>query len=187
MSLCKALANETSFHENLAHTRWGLDPRIYTLEYTRSRSAFLFTSVLAASALFMPSAAAMSKRLSSHARNLANQIILKRYRSVEIVLAYMVNVPWMFPGENSTDDDTATYMSIAMTIAVDLSLHKAIVPPEMFRQDSGFSLARGECIDSRTALDIDGLADVEPWTDRGMLLLRGRERAWIALFVLERG
>lgn len=176
-----------SFHANLAHTRWGLDPRIYTLEYTRSRSAFLFTSILAASALFMPSAVAISKRLSNHVRLLANQVVLQRFKSVEIVLAYMVNVPWMFPGENSTDDDTATYMSMAMAIAVDLSLHKVLVSSEMFRPDSGLSLARGECIDSRTALDIDGLTDVESWSDRGVLLLRGRERAWIALFVLERG
>src|SRR6478752_5234709 len=73
-----------SFHRNLAHTRWGLDPRIYTVDFTRSRSAFLYTSIMAASALFMPSAAALSKRLSNHVRTLAHKVVVNRYRSVEI-------------------------------------------------------------------------------------------------------
>ncbi len=40
-----------------------------------------------------------SKRLSNHCRHLVTRIIANRFRSVEIVLAFMVNVPWMFPGE----------------------------------------------------------------------------------------
>ncbi|CAG7555732.1 unnamed protein product [Fusarium equiseti] len=130
------------FHRNLAHTRWGLDPRIYTVEFTRSRSAFLYTSIMAASALFMPSAAALSKRLSNHVRTLAHKVVVKRYRSVEIVLAFMVNIPWMFPGQHSTDDETCTYISIANTVATDLSLHKSLVSPEMLGSGSDIGLAR---------------------------------------------
>ncbi|KAK7398260.1 hypothetical protein QQX98_012373 [Neonectria punicea] len=175
------------FHRNLAHTRWGLDPRLYTVEFTRSRSAFLYTSIMAMSALFMPSAAALSKRLSNHAKKLAHRVIIHRYKSVEIVLAFMVNIPWMFPGEQSTDDETCTYISIANTIATDLSLHKSLVSTEMLDPGSGIGLARGDCLDPRAALAMDGYPDLDPWTDRGRLLLRNRERCWIALFVLERG
>ncbi|KAF4459617.1 hypothetical protein FALBO_13631 [Fusarium albosuccineum] len=167
---------------------WGLDPRIYTVEFTRSRSAFLYTSIMAASALFLPSAAALSKRLSNHARTLAHRVMVNRYKSVEIVLAFMVNVPWMFPGQHSTDDETCTYVSIANTIATDLSLHKSLVSPEMLGSaGSGIGLARGDCLDPRAALAMDGFPEVDPWSERGRLLLRNRERCWISLFVLERG
>lgn len=176
-----------SFYERLAHTRWGLDPRIYTLSYTRSRSAFLFTSILAASALFWPSTGALSKRLSNHAKTLANQVIPHRYKSTEIVLAFLLNVPWMFPGSHSTNDETAAYISMANTIAIDLSLHKVLVLPKMLGPGSNMTVARGECLDPKTALAIDGFPDVDPLSERGILLLRGRERCWISLFVLERG
>ncbi|KAF5018996.1 hypothetical protein F66182_9014 [Fusarium sp. NRRL 66182] len=175
------------FHRNLAHTRWGLDPRIYTVEFTRSRSAFLYTSIMAASALFMPSAAALSKRLSNHVRTLAHRVVVNRYRSVEIVLAFMVNIPWMFPGQHSTDDETCTYISIANTVATDLSLHKSLVSPEMLGSGSGIGLARGDCLDPRAALAMDGFPEIDPWSDKGRLFLRNRERCWLSLFVLERG
>ncbi|KAL1839584.1 hypothetical protein VTJ49DRAFT_1327 [Mycothermus thermophilus] len=157
------------FHHNLAHTRWGLDPVLYTAAFTRSRSAFLFTSIAAAAALFMPQAAALSRRLSNHCKTLVNRIILDRYRSVEIVLAFMVNVPWMFP---------------------DLSLHKILVPLASLRDGPGGrfgGIARADCIDPKVALALDGFPDVDPASEFGLRLLRRRERCWIALFVLERG
>lgn len=142
---------------------------------------------MAASALFMPSAAALSKRLSNHTRTLAHRVMVERYRSVEIVLAFMVNIPWMFPGQHSTDDETCSYISIANTVATDLSLHKSLVSPEMLGSGSGIGLARGDCLDPRAALAMDGFPDVDPWSERGRLFLRNRERCWLSLFVLERG
>ncbi|KAL2268452.1 hypothetical protein VTJ83DRAFT_3298 [Remersonia thermophila] len=178
------------FHHNLAHTRWGLDPVLYTAAFTRSRSAFLFTSIAAAAALFMPQAGALSRRLSNHCKTLVNRIILDRYRSVEIVLAFMVNVPWMFPGKHSTDDETCWYVSMATTMALDLSLHKILVPLASLRDGPGgrFSgIARADCIEPKVALALDGFPDVDPASEFGLRLLRRRERCWIALFVLERG
>jgi hypothetical protein len=181
------------FHHNLAHTRWGLDPALNTAAFTRSRSAFLFTSIAAAAALFMPSASALSRRLSNHCKTLVNRIILDRHRSVEIVLAFMVNVPWMFPGKHSTDDETCWYVSMATTMALDLSLHKILVPIASLRDGPGGlggsfgGIARADCIDPKVALALDGFGDVEPSSEFGLRLLRRRERCWIALFVLERG
>ncbi|KAF4121839.1 hypothetical protein GMORB2_1679, partial [Geosmithia morbida] len=175
------------FHENLAHTRWGMDPRIYTLDYTRSRSAFLTTSIMAASALFWTEGGALSRRLSDHAERLVNLVMQKRYKSVEIVLAFLANVPWMSPGPHSTDDGTSVYISMAMTIAIDLYLHKVIMPTDLTGQGAAVTVSRGDCLDPRTALEMDGFPDLDPLSDRGVLLLRGRERCWISLFVLERG
>lgn len=142
---------------------------------------------MAAAALFLPSAVALSKRLSRHCRSLAQKVISQRLRSIEIVLAFMVNVPWMAPGSCLGDDDTCNYIAMALTVALDLSLNKIVVPSTSF--DSGLlkRLAKAECIDAKRALHIDGFDDVDPSSEWGQMLLRRRERTWIALFVLERG
>jgi hypothetical protein len=142
---------------------------------------------MAASALFMPSASALSKRLSNHVKVLGQRVMLRKHKSVEIVLSFLVNIPWMFPGQHSTDDEACMYISMATSIAMDLSLHKVLVPTEQLEEGPRLTLARGECLDTRTALAIDGFPDVDSRSERGKLLLRSRERCWMSLFVLERG
>ncbi|KAB8217558.1 hypothetical protein BDV33DRAFT_193493 [Aspergillus novoparasiticus] len=177
----------TFFYQDLAHTRWGLDPVIHTASFVRSQSAFLFTSIMAAAALFLPSAAALSKRLSRHCKSLAQIVITKRFRSVEIVLAFMVNVPWMAHGNYLGDDDTCSYIAMALAIALDLSLNKIVLPSTSFDNGVIRRLAKAECIDAKRAMHMDGFDNVDPNSEWGQRLLRRRERTWIALFVLERG
>ena len=176
------------FHERLAHTRWGLDPTLHTAAFVRGRSAFLFTSILAAAALFLPKAEALSKRLSNHRSDLARKVLANRNRSVEIVLAFMVNVPWMKPARHWADDETCAYLSMALTIALDLQLNKIVVPSPTIRPP-GFldKIAKAECIDAAKALQLDGFPNVDPTSAWGRRLLRLRERIWLALFVLDRG
>ncbi|KAI9645955.1 hypothetical protein NHQ30_005392 [Ciborinia camelliae] len=173
-----------NFYTNLSHTRWGLDPSIHTADFVRSRSAFLLTSMLAASALFIPLGAALSKRLSNHSKYLAHYVISKRSRSPEIVLAFMVNIPWMSPEEHWADDETCSYMAIAHSIALDVSLNKIIIPNTNSLQTA---IPKSDCIRARKALDMDGFVDVNPTTHWGQKLLRRRERIWLALFNLDRG
>lgn len=175
-----------SYYSKLVHTRWGLSPRVHTAAYTRSRSAFLFTTVMAASTLFMPTAGPLSKRLFNHVKLLAQKVINDKYKSVEIVLAFMTHIPWIFPGDHTMDDETCIYISIATTIAFDLSLHKTLMPRDALESGST-NVSRGECLDPRAALAIDGFPDVDPWSEQGQLLLRARERCYISLFVVERG
>jgi hypothetical protein len=154
----------------------------------RSRSNFLFTSVLAASARFLPSTTALSKRLQIHAQKLAHSVMENRYRSVEIVLAFMVNIPWLPPGEHWADDETSSYLAMALTIALDLSLDKIVIPSPSGSPDVNLEgIARSDCIDSHKALALDGFCEVDPLSDWGRRLLRRRERAWLSLFALERG
>ena len=76
------------FFDKLSHTRWGLDPQVHgNMAFTRKQSSFLFTSILTASSLFMSSTGAIAKRLLVHRKLLAEQVITRRLRSVEIVLA----------------------------------------------------------------------------------------------------
>ncbi|KAF2624908.1 hypothetical protein BU25DRAFT_373096 [Macroventuria anomochaeta] len=177
----------TYFHQKLAHTRWGLDPMVHTLDFVRYRSSFLFTTLLAFTAVFLPETASLAKRLLIHRRFLAEQVIVKKFRSVEIVLAFMVSIPWMPPGQHATDDDTSLYLATALSIALDLSLDKVITPSSTFNADLIRQVPRGECLDAGKALAMDGLEDVDADSAWGKRLLRRRERTWIALFVLERG
>lgn len=153
----------------------------------RRQSSFLFTSVLSASALFLPTTAALSKRLSVHCNYLARTIVARRNRSPEIVLAFMVNIPWMAPGKHWSDDDTPAYMATALTIAMDISLNKIIIPSPTNGHGMSPGTAQSDCITARKALDMDGFQNVDPATPLGRRLLRRRERIWLALFVLDRG
>ncbi|TAQ89728.1 hypothetical protein B7494_g1930 [Chlorociboria aeruginascens] len=176
------------FYQNLSHTRWGLDPVIHTANFVRSRSAFLFTSILAASTLFISTAGALSKRLSNHCKHLGHHVMVAGYRSPEIVLGFMVNVPWMTPGAGAhwADDETCLFVTIAFAIAVDLSLNKLITPSPS-RSTSKVATQKSDCISARRALDMDGFDDIDPSSAWGKRLLRRRERIWLALFVLDRG
>jgi len=100
----------------------------------------------------------------------------------------MVNVPWMSPGEHWADDESCTYLSMALTIAMDLSLHKIIKSsPQSIQLNQHDRVAEADCISARKALDLDGFEDIEPNSPLGRRLLRRRERAWLSLFALERG
>ncbi|KAE8148600.1 hypothetical protein BDV25DRAFT_15532 [Aspergillus avenaceus] len=175
------------FYQNLAHTRWGLDPLIHTTSFVRSQSSFLFTSVMMTASLFLPSADALSKRLSRHNKVLAQKVMTQRLKSVEIVLAFMVNVPWMAPGNSLGDDDTCSYIAMALSVALDLSMNKIVLPSTSFDGSVLKRLAKADCIDAKRALHMDGFDSTEPSSEWGQRLLRRRERAWVALFVLERG
>ncbi|EMR72893.1 putative zn 2cys6 transcription factor protein [Eutypa lata UCREL1] len=142
------------------------------------RSAFLFTSIAAASALFSPSLEALYKRLSNHRQKLASLIVANRYKSIEIVLAFMVNVPWISAGEHWADDETSTYISMALMIALDLSLNKIILPYSDEPRTPRDSVATSECVSARKALYVDGFPDVDPNSLIGRRLLRRREHRW---------
>lgn len=175
------------FYKHLAHTRWGLDPLVHTLQFVRSRSAFLFTTLLAMTAIFIPETASLAKRLLLHRRFLAEQVIVKKFKSVEIVLAFMASIPWMPPGAYASDDDTSLYLATSLSIAMDLSLEKIITPSSLTSQGHGKNIPKADYLDARRALAMDGFEDVDPDSEWGARLLRRRERVWIALFVLERG
>jgi hypothetical protein len=176
-----------SFYDNLAHTRWGIDPVIHTVDFVRRRSAFLLTSIAAASALFSPSMESLFRRLVNHRQKLAGMVMANRYKSVEIILAFMVNIPWISAGEHWADDETSTYLSMALTVALDLSLNKVITPTAADTHSQRDGIATADCISASKALAIDGFRDMDPTSIMGRRLLRRRERTWLSLFVLERG
>jgi hypothetical protein len=79
-------------------------------------------------------------------------------------------------------------MAMALSVAIDLSLNKLIVPPPGFPQrEIPDHIPKSECITAKKALLLDGFEDVDPYSSWGQRLLRRRERIWLSLFVLDRG
>lgn len=79
-------------------------------------------------------------------------------------------------------------MAMALTVALDVSLDKLIVPsPSDPHLNFQAGKAQSDCITAKKALDLDGFGEVDPLSDFGKRLLRRRERIWLALFVLDRG
>lgn len=144
---------------------------------------------MSCAALFLPNTASLSTRLNNHCKLLARQITSIGYRSLEIVLAYMLNIPWLQPGKNwAADDETCHYISTAMTIAIDLCLNKIVIPSSTMRpQSSTDKIAQADCIEAQRALNMDCHMDIESSSALGRRLLRARERTWLALFNLDRG
>lgn len=94
----------------------------------------------------------------------------------------------MSPGKHWADDETCAYMAMALTIAMDLSLNKLVMPsPSIPYSAVPKNILKSDCITARKALDLDGFYDVDPASEWGKRLLRGKERIWLALFVLDRG
>lgn len=93
----------------------------------------------------------------------------------------------MHPLSHAADDDTGVFISLALSIALDLSLNKIIVPCRTIDQDLHRRIPKADCIDARRALIMDHFEDLDSRSEWGRRLLRCRERVWIALFVLERG
>jgi hypothetical protein len=170
------------FYTHLSHARWGLDPSLFTVPYLRQRSAFLLTSLLASSAKFLPGNAVLSDRLSSHVQLLTKHVVNENLRSVEIVIALLVNVPWAPVISGVLSEDVACFnVALALKIALDLNLNRPVTfQTQDHRMDRGGMTAA-------KALVIDGHPDLNPDSGHARILLRQRERTWIALFVLERG
>ncbi|KAF3024662.1 hypothetical protein E8E15_009727 [Penicillium rubens] len=80
-----------------------------------------------------------------------------------------------------------TVEALQMPREANLSLNKIVSPSSSFDPELMNRLARAECIDAKRALHMDGFDDVDPSSEWGLRLLRRRERAWIALYVVERG
>ncbi|KAH8897377.1 hypothetical protein GQ53DRAFT_838005 [Thozetella sp. PMI_491] len=125
VDMTEAEALFSFFFNRIAQTRRGLDHALHTVQFVRSRSAFLSTSILTAAVLFYPGNATLARRLAIHSQKLAQGVILSNFRSVEIVLGFTISVAWLSPGENGASDNTCSYIGAASIMALDLSLDKS--------------------------------------------------------------
>ncbi|GAA6008602.1 hypothetical protein JCM10207_007174 [Rhodosporidiobolus poonsookiae] len=81
-----------------------LCPLIHSAAYVRSRSMFLFSTILFLGALYTPDSGPAAKRLRMHVERLAHQVAVKHFRSLEIVQAYITYLCWQPPPLKANED-----------------------------------------------------------------------------------
>lgn len=136
-----------------------LDPMLHTPDFVRSRSALLFTWILALTAQFDHGSALIAKRLRIHGEKLSKHVHTRGYKSVEIVQGYYISLLSATPAETLAQERLWLYTMYAFGLAAELGLD----------QDS--------C--AKDAVHLDSSIDSQRMS-------RNRERTWLRILLWER-
>ncbi|KAJ5965009.1 transcriptional regulator family: Fungal Specific TF [Penicillium vulpinum] len=99
-----------------------LDPMLHTPDFVRSRSALLFTWILALTAQFEHGSASVAKRLRLHGEKLSKHVHTCGYKSVEIVQGYYISLLSATPAETLAQERSWLYTIYAFGVAAELGL-----------------------------------------------------------------
>ncbi|KAI5461893.1 hypothetical protein BGZ63DRAFT_509503 [Mariannaea sp. PMI_226] len=111
-----------------------LDPILHTSSFVRSRSALLFTWILALAAQFDPDSAMLSKRLFIHGQKLSKYVYSHGFRSVEIVQGYYISLISDRPIDQSFQETSWMYKVFALGMATELGLHQPSNDQRQFKE-----------------------------------------------------
>ncbi|KIX04597.1 uncharacterized protein Z518_05467 [Rhinocladiella mackenziei CBS 650.93] len=173
-----------------------LDPMLHTPEFVRSRSALLFTWILAISAQFDHASGSISKRLRIHGEHLSKYVHANGYKSVEIAQGYYISLLSAVPANTMAEERSWLYTIYAFGVAAELGLDRrsravgyfnGIVgtnrpgPASSQRQVDGrtSSGARG----NQSELLLGHRTEDSGYAER---LARNRERTWLRILLWER-
>jgi hypothetical protein len=99
-----------------------LDPELHTPEFVRSRSALLFTWILAITAQFDDSSSSYAKRLRLHGEKLSCHVHTCGFKSVEIVQGYYISLLSATPAKRFSEERSWLYTTHAFGLAAELGL-----------------------------------------------------------------
>jgi hypothetical protein len=99
-----------------------LDPELHTPEFVRSRSALLFTWILAITAQFDHSSSSFAKRLRLHGEKLSRHVHTRGFKSVEIVQGYYISLLSATPANTISEERSWLYTTHAFGLAAELGL-----------------------------------------------------------------
>lgn len=134
------------------------DPVLHTLPYIRSRSSFLFTTLLRAAAkVFCPT---LYQSLHDHLEKLLHKILGKAQKSPEIVQAICLMTHW----KESSDSRAWMFIGYAIRACLEMGWHKL----------------------KPTNLDDSTMRAVSTETEMEIRERRNKERTWLMLFVYDR-
>lgn len=165
-----------------------LDPDLHTPDFVRSRSALLFTWILAITVQFDPTYSSAAKRLRLHGEKLSKHVHSCGYKSVEIVQGYYISLLAATPTASIADERIWLYTIHAFGLAAELGLD------QQYRDPSGRSGCTTSSLRSATGsphLDANcsqGPHIIRKHTEGDSLnqqgrLARNRERTWVSLDV----
>ncbi|KAJ5657394.1 uncharacterized protein N7484_001043 [Penicillium longicatenatum] len=168
-----------------------LDPVLHTPEFVRSRSALLFTWVLALTAQFDHASASIAKRLRLHGEKLSKHVHTRGFKSVEIVQGYYISLLSATPAETLAKERSWLYTMHAFGVAAELGLdqHSDTEESQTGLGLSSFHQERGASV---FPLITDAITNQIPSQCEGkdtsydQRLIRNRERTWFRILLWER-
>ncbi|KAH8898632.1 hypothetical protein GQ53DRAFT_741939 [Thozetella sp. PMI_491] len=101
-----------------------LDPILHTPDFVRSRSALLFTWILALAAPFETDSSMVAKRLVYHGNKLSRYVYSQGLRSIEIIQGYYISLISDRPIDQSFQETSWMYKAFAFGMAAELGLHR---------------------------------------------------------------
>ncbi|KAJ5263223.1 hypothetical protein N7478_010828 [Penicillium angulare] len=159
-----------------------LDPVLHTPEFVRSRSALLFTWVLALTAQFDHDSASIAKRLRLHGEKLSKHVHTCGFKSVEIVQGYYISLLSATPAETLAEERSWLYTMYAFGVAAELGLDQYLDNPNsrslISTHDQNQTLFAPEWHSEETETQSD--------TAYSRRLIRNRERTWFRILLWER-
>lgn len=161
-----------------------LDPLLHTPDFVRSRSALLFTWILAITAQFDAASNSMAKRLRLHGENLSKYVHANGYRSVEIAQGYYISLLSATPAHTMSEERSWIYTNYAFGMAAELVLDPL---------PHSYSLSQ---LPPRTQDHVNVALNTNTGGARGVdapedayyrqRLARNRERTWLRILLWER-
>ncbi|KAF9885478.1 hypothetical protein FE257_012914 [Aspergillus nanangensis] len=155
-----------------------LDPLLHTADFVRSRSALLFTWMLAVAAYFDHNSGVLAKRLRLHGERLSKLVYKRGYKSVEIIQGYYISFLARSPALNIAEEHSWIYTSYASALAAELGLDQKSPPPTSLHRNGGLP----GCSTAAIA-QMDSGPEGLRFRQR---LARNRERTWLRIFLWER-
>lgn len=164
---------------------------LHTIEFVRSRSALLFTWILAISAQYDYHSGAISKRLRIHGEHLSKHVHASGFKSVEIAQGYYISLLSSAPANTMAEERSWLYTIHAFGLAAELGLDREARSSGLFNNLVGLKISlRGS---SRRYQDMDSSVagsseDVDRPEDPTYIerLARNRERTWLRILLWER-
>ncbi|KAJ5608756.1 hypothetical protein N7528_009323 [Penicillium herquei] len=160
-----------------------LDPILHTPEFVRSRSALLFTWVLALTAQFDHGCASIAKRLRLHGEKLSRHVHTCGFKSVEIVQGYYISLLSATPAETLAEERSWLYTMYAFGVAAELGLDQYFESNQA--HDSLFPLNQGHPNLSTTESRSGEILNQRD-SSYEQRLIRNRERTWFRILLWER-
>ncbi|KAJ5607602.1 hypothetical protein N7537_004221 [Penicillium hordei] len=168
-----------------------LDPMLHTPDFVRSRSALLFTWILAITAQFDHGSAPVAKRLRLHGEKLSKHVHTCGYKSVEIVQGYYISLLSATPAESLVHERSWLYTMYAFGVAAELGLDQDSHAKDATPLDSinaSYSRTQDAAPISLPENDSSGLLLGYPSKDStdNQRMARNRERTWLRILLWER-
>lgn len=168
-----------------------LDPILHSPTFVRSRSALLFTWILALTAQFDFGSAAIAKRLRLHGEKLSRHVHTAGYKSVEIVQGYYISLLSATPAATLAQERSWLYTMYAFGVATELGLDQE-PGPGYTDSPSPTGASRLKPWDTASpTVGSDGPilslpAHTTECPDQVPRLSRNRERTWLRILLWER-